>query len=328
MNFSDASFKRLSLKAGIAMLVFVGTYTIFLLPFSILKEVLMPFSLLGEILCEIGFGLAYLVTFLIPTIVFRLITKKEEKRDMGIRKAPAKETPLIIIAAISIIFACAQINAMMVSSFDFYEYMQEALAPTGPMAFYQILLQIFTTALVPAICEELLFRSAILSSLVPYGKGFAIIASALLFGLMHRNPAQLFYATAAGLVLGYVYVKTRSFWCVFLIHFVNNLLSVIQTAAISDPDYVAGVRFTNLMYALIAVIGFGAVIRLAIIKSKRKTVYDTGSFGVVLDSHDGYVEKALSKSPVKIFFTSPTVLIFTIICAIELASMLFFFNIQ
>ncbi len=224
MNFPDTSFKRISLRVGVAMLVFFGLYNLLLTPAAVMKEIFtISFDgeqhLLAEFLIEIwstiGFGVAYILAFLIPALVFRLMTPKEERKPLGIKKAPVKELPLIILAAVAVIFACAQINSLIVSHFDFYESFQEAMAPSGPMMPYQIFLEVLVTALVPAICEEILFRSTILSNLVPYGKGFAIIASAILFGLMHINPAQLFYATAAGAVLGYVYVKTGSFWCVF-----------------------------------------------------------------------------------------------------------------
>ena len=43
------------------------------------------------------------------------------------------------------------------------------------------------TAVVPLFVEEFLFRGVILSQFRKYGDVFAVIASALLFGLLHRN---------------------------------------------------------------------------------------------------------------------------------------------
>ena len=56
------------------------------------------------------------------------------------------------------------------------------------------------------IAEEILFRGLVLRSIEPYGKKFAIFASALMFGLYHGNLIQIPFALAVGLVLGYVTV--------------------------------------------------------------------------------------------------------------------------
>lgn len=51
------------------------------------------------------------------------------------------------------------------------------------------------------ISEELIFRGFVLRSLRPYGKRFAILGSAFLFGLFHGNLLQTPYAFLVGLVL-------------------------------------------------------------------------------------------------------------------------------
>ena len=58
------------------------------------------------------------------------------------------------------------------------------------------------------LAEELLFRKALLDRLKPYGEGFAILASALLFALVHGNLFQMLYAFAVGGFFGYVALRT------------------------------------------------------------------------------------------------------------------------
>lgn len=82
-----------------------------------------------------------------------------------------------------------------------------------------------TIAVIPPIVEELLFRGMVLNSLRKYGDGFAIVASALLFGLYHGNFVQMVFAFLAGLVMALVVVRTGSLWTSILIHFVNNSIS-------------------------------------------------------------------------------------------------------
>ena len=78
-------------------------------------------------------------------------------------------------------------------------------------------------SIVAPIGEELLFRGYLLRALRPYGKRFAILASALLFGLFHGNLLQAPYAFLVGLILGYVTVEHSIGWAVG-IHMFNNLV--------------------------------------------------------------------------------------------------------
>lgn len=59
--------------------------------------------------------------------------------------------------------------------------------------------------------------------LLPYGKGFAIVLSAVLFGVMHGNFLQGLFAFGAGLVFGYVAVEYSLKWSV-VIHVINNMV--------------------------------------------------------------------------------------------------------
>ena len=80
---------------------------------------------------------------------------------------------------------------------------------------------ILYVAVVAPVVEELLFRGAVLRSFQPFGKRFAIVFSALLFGLFHGNLIQIPFAFLTGLVLGYTAVEYSIVWAM-LLHFINN----------------------------------------------------------------------------------------------------------
>ena len=75
------------------------------------------------------------------------------------------------------------------------------------------------------VVEELIFRGFVMQSLKPYGKKFAIISSAILFGLFHGNLFQSPYAFLVGLVLGYAAMEHSIGWAM-LLHMINNLVLV------------------------------------------------------------------------------------------------------
>ncbi len=71
--------------------------------------------------------------------------------------------------------------------------------------------------------EELLFRGLILQSLMPAGKKFAILLSAVFFGLFHGSPLQAAFAAYTGLIMGYVASEYHIVWAIAL-HMINNWL--------------------------------------------------------------------------------------------------------
>ncbi len=83
------------------------------------------------------------------------------------------------------------------------------------------------TAVLPGLCEELIFRGYILQTLRRYGDGFAIVVSASLFALLHGNVQQIPFAFVVGLICGYVVVQTGNIWVAITIHTLNNSMAVL-----------------------------------------------------------------------------------------------------
>ena len=80
-------------------------------------------------------------------------------------------------------------------------------------------------ALLPPVVEELVFRGAILRSLLawqPQHQWAMIALSALLFAVAHMNPAQIPHAFIIGLLLGWMYMRTGSVVPGIAFHWANN----------------------------------------------------------------------------------------------------------
>lgn len=82
------------------------------------------------------------------------------------------------------------------------------------------------------IAEELLFRGAVLGSLLEWRPirsmpWLAILLSAALFGLVHMNPAQMPGAIAIGLLYGWLVYRTGSLLPGIIGHIFNNSLACI-----------------------------------------------------------------------------------------------------
>lgn len=102
----------------------------------------------------------------------------------------------------------------------------ELLEPDSVLA---CLMTCISTAIIPAICEEFAMRCCSLQLLRKYGKGFAVFAVSIVFGLLHGNVIQFIFAFLIGLVLGLVTIKTGSIVPAVLIHALNNGVSVVNS---------------------------------------------------------------------------------------------------
>jgi uncharacterized protein len=85
------------------------------------------------------------------------------------------------------------------------------------------------------LLEEMLFRGVILRSFLhQYSRKEAILWSAFIFGLAHLNVYQFVTAFALGLVLGWLYERTRSLWPSILLHAAfNAYVTLIANGAAS-----------------------------------------------------------------------------------------------
>ena len=89
-------------------------------------------------------------------------------------------------------------------------------------------LVLFAVAVSPAVCEELLFRGAVLSGLQTRLRPWvAVTLTGVLFGLLHLYLHRLLLTAALGVAIGWVAWQTRSVWPGVLLHFVNNAAAVL-----------------------------------------------------------------------------------------------------
>jgi glutamate-5-semialdehyde dehydrogenase len=88
--------------------------------------------------------------------------------------------------------------------------------------------------IIAPVIEEVVFRGIILRGLLGrWRPGLAIFTSAALFALMHFNPAQAPIALIVGLVLGWVFFRTRSIGLCILGHALNNASAYF----LADPAF-------------------------------------------------------------------------------------------
>jgi len=98
---------------------------------------------------------------------------------------------------------------------------------TGATPFWANL--VFLGILAP-IAEEIVYRKLVIDRLRPLGDLAAVILSGLLFGLIHGNFSQFFYAALFGILAGFVYVHTGKLRYTVIMHMAVNLIGGVFSA--------------------------------------------------------------------------------------------------
>lgn len=88
-------------------------------------------------------------------------------------------------------------------------------------------------ALVTPVSEEIMFRGFALRGLLPaLGPGPAVVASALLFSVLHLDPKVMIPTFFTGLAFGWLYVRTGSVWPCVAAHAGQNALALLAARAL------------------------------------------------------------------------------------------------
>lgn len=116
-------------------------------------------------------------------------------------------------------------------------------------------LNVVFIALIPAVCEEYLFRGLLFHGYKKRNPLRAMLMSSLLFGLIHMNVNQFVYAFVMGIILCLLVYATGTVLSSMVAHFVFNAVNVAlsyyaveeiqdygsaanQTAALTIADYI------------------------------------------------------------------------------------------
>lgn len=90
-------------------------------------------------------------------------------------------------------------------------------------------LMLFLMAITPGICEELLFRGAVLQALKRDLSTLKVVGyQALLFGLVHASVYRFGHTAILGGLLAFITLRTRSIWPAVLLHMSFNGTSLIS----------------------------------------------------------------------------------------------------
>lgn len=168
--------------------------------------------------------------FAVPLFVFCIRHKEKPKeafKFFGYKKISFKAVGIALAMGVIVYILNIFVSNFFYSLISSLGYKSESTTGSSKYPVWLLFVNLFCTAVLPAICEETAHRGLVLKGLGPLGKKRAIIISSMLFGLAHMNIQQFFYATIIGFLLGYVASTCDSIYPAMIIHFMNNTLSTL-----------------------------------------------------------------------------------------------------
>lgn len=135
--------------------------------------------------------------------------------------------PVLLILALSLTILTEPLTNLIPMPEFFVKIFEQALSHDFPT--------LLLIVIIAPVMEELFFRGIILDGLLEnYSPQKSILWSSLLFGLAHLNPWQFIPALILGLLIGWVYWKTKSLLNCMFIHFSVNLSGTILFVTMND----------------------------------------------------------------------------------------------
>lgn len=161
----------------------------------------------------------YILAFLVPIAIgFAISKEKNKSSDFLAELRIGAAVPLIAptLCAVILIAAITSFLILLITG-------KESGSDLGD----DLWLAILSHAFLPALLEEALFRYIPMRVLREERGAVVILYTAVIFALIHHSFYSFLYAFAAGAVFMLVDLMCASVWPSVIIHFLNNLLSVL-----------------------------------------------------------------------------------------------------
>jgi membrane protease YdiL (CAAX protease family) len=262
-----------------------------------------------------GVGVFYsLLTVGVPFFIAKKIVYKTPDLPVCSYSAPKANLKTVSIIFLSVLgcLASMYVTGYIQMFFEGFGFSFSSGDEPQVNSVVDIIALFIGTAIIPPLVEEFAMRSVVMQPLRKYGNLFAIICSALVFGIFHGTPSQIPFAILCGLFLGYAVIATDSIWTGVIIHAIVNGLSCCYYAILYFTDEETADTAHGFVCLALAGLGFVA---LLIYISKYKTEFNR------VISKNGLEEYTL-KQKISKFIFAPAMIIAIIVFLIQAISMI------
>lgn len=244
----------------IGLIAFTAIISLALAPLS---KMLIKFDLFKDWIIFINYVITYSLVLFVSLKIW------------NIKKLDTTHVPLLVFALLApLVIAMLLISEFIISFIPMPDRIAQLFADMIQLDAPGYL----TVGIAAPILEELIFRGVILKAfLKKFKPKHAIFWSAFLFGFFHMNPWQFIPAFFIGLVIGWLYYKTKSIWPGLFIHFANNSTSFLMAWKYQDinvgfKDLINNSTTYHIILGSAIIIGIGVIFTLQNMLNNKQTI--------------------------------------------------------
>lgn len=229
-QIEKTNVRKLCNKIGGALLMFIGINGV--LSFLLQLILLFTAGLQGIQNFSIYFalnGVISVASVALPAIILSKMCHKSLDELISFKKVNIKQLLAFLFAGYTFVIGGNVLLQFFNANISLFGFENSVASYEGDYKLLDCILMVISISIIPPLVEEFLFRGVILGTLRKYGDGFAIIISALMFGLAHGNFVQTPVTFVTGLILGYMTIHFKSIIPAILLHFFNNFYVSVLT---------------------------------------------------------------------------------------------------
>ena len=164
--------------------------------------------------------LTLIFAYIIPLGIIYYFMKDMDKTSLKKRKITIFQFIMYFVIA----FALIQLGYYIINIFTIAHPISN---PVESFSNGSIFINFLYVVLLVPVMEELIFRKFLIDHTIKYGSTFAILFSAMIFALFHRNLFQLIYTFLIGVFFAMVYIKTGNIKYTVALHALVNFCGSI-----------------------------------------------------------------------------------------------------
>lgn len=246
----------------------LGLYAVILVAIFYLGSLVQQWHIISGLLIT-EWGL-----ILLPTLLLLWFVRVDFKESCYLYRLSGINTAASILMALSCLVLTLQFgflhNKVLPIPEDYHQFFKDFFARgETPGGFVTLLI---AAALSPAICEEMLFRGAMLSGMRQrLGPWTSVLLIAILFGLFHISIYRIVPTALLGIMLGYLVLRTGSILAGMLAHGLVNATAILLASERIPPrlmEWLAleQVEQEGLPWEILVIAGIGAVAAIALVE--------------------------------------------------------------
>ena len=222
------------------------------------------------------YSIVYFSSVLIPILFFLCCKKNGYNYKTISLKIKKKSIFPFLLTVFPVILFVFLLSYAVSAALTFFGY-----SAASPDVSGNILLVLLKYALMPAVCEEAVFRFIPLILLAPLGNYRAALVSALFFALAHASFFSIPYAFLAGFIFFIIDAYFESLLPSLILHFFNNVASVLWMRYYNAENFRNVFLIVFVSLALISAVTLFLLRKRIFKKEQRSFEKERLEFGII-----------------------------------------------